>query len=66
MDFFRFNKIYVVESLQDERQTGKELYDDIIKRRSYCHSDLATEYVQVLSLEDWVNIIKKNKTRDQR
>ena len=59
MDFFRFNKIYVVESLQDERQTGKELYDDIIKRRSYCHSDLATEYVQVLSLEDWVNIIKR-------
>lgn len=66
MDFFRFNKIYVVESLQDERQTGKELYDDIIKRRSYCHSDLATEYVQVLSLEDWVNIIKriKQETKD--
>lgn len=68
MDFFRFNKIYVVESLQDERQTGKELYDDIIKRRSYCHSDLATEYVQVLSLEDWVNIIKriKQETKDNQ
>lgn len=59
MDFFRFNKIYVIESLQDERQTGKELYEDIIKRRSYCHSDLATEYVQVLSLKDWRFTIKR-------
>lgn len=53
MEFFKFNKIYVIESLLNERQTGKELYDDIIKRRSYCHSDLVTEYVQVLSLKDW-------------
>lgn len=59
MHFFRFNKIYVIESLQYERQTGKELYDDIIKRRSYYHSALATEYVQVLSLEDWSFIIKR-------
>lgn len=59
MHFFRFNKIYVIESLQDEQQTGKELYDDIIKRRSYYHSALATEYVQVLSLEDWSFTIKR-------
>ena len=66
MDFFRFNKIYVVESLQDERQTGKELYDDIIKRRSYCHSNLATEFVEVLSLEDWNNTIERivQETKD--
>lgn len=66
MDFFRFNKIYVVESLQDERQTGKELYDDIIKRRSYFHSDLATEFVEVLSLEDWNNTIERivQETKD--
>lgn len=60
MQFFRFNKIYVIESLQeDERQTGKELYDDIINRRSYCHSALDTEYVQVPSLADWSFTIKR-------
>ena len=66
MHSFRFNKIYVVESLQDERQTGKELYDDIINRRSYYHSALATEFVKVLSLEDWNNTIEKivQETKD--
>lgn len=59
MYFFRFNKIYVIESLQDERQTGQELYDDIINRRSYNQSALDTEYVQVLSLEDWSFTIKR-------
>lgn len=59
MYFFKFNKIYVIESLQDERQTGKELYDDIINRRSCNHSALDTEYVQVLSLEDWSFTIKR-------
>lgn len=59
MEFFKFNKIYVIESLLGERQTGKELYDDIIKRRSYYHRYLSTEFVQVLSLEDWGNIIKR-------
>lgn len=60
MQFFRFNKIYVIESLQeDERQTGKELYDDIINRRSCCHSALDTEYVQVPSLADWSFTIKR-------
>ena len=60
MQFFRFNKIYVIESLQeDERQTGKELYDDIINRRSYYHSALDTEYVQVPSLADWSFTIKR-------
>ena len=66
MEFFKFNKIYVIESLLGERQTGKELYDDIIKRRSYYHRYLSTEFVQVLSLEDWGNIIKriKQETKD--
>lgn len=59
MDFFRFNKIYVIESLLDERRTGEELYRDIINIRSSCHSNLATEYVQVLSLEDWCYTIEK-------
>lgn len=59
MYLFRFNKIYVIESLQDERQTGQELYDDIINRRSYNQSALDTEYVQVLSLEDWSFTIKR-------
>lgn len=66
MDFFEFNKIYVIESLQDECETGKELYDDIIKRRSYCHSNLATEFVEVLSLEGWNNTIERivQETKD--
>ena len=61
MEFFKFNKIYVIESLLGERQTGKELYDDIIERRSYYHRYLSTEFVQVLSLEDWANTIKRIK-----
>lgn len=66
MDFFRFNKVYVIESLLGEHQTGKELYDDIIKRSSYYHSDLLTEFVEVLSLKDWNNTIKKivQETKD--
>ena len=68
MHLFEFNKIYVIESLQDERQTGKELYDDIINRRSYYHSALDTEYVQVPSLEDWSFTIKRiiQEVKDNR
>lgn len=59
MDFFKFNKIYVIESLLNEPQTGKSLFNDIIKIRSRYHSDLLTEFVQVLSLEAWTDTIKR-------
>ena len=37
---FKFNKIYVIESLkEDEHKTGKELYEDIIRRRQMSNSD---------------------------
>lgn len=36
--YFSFNKIYVIETLnENEKQTGKELYDDLLRRSTYRH-----------------------------
>ena len=34
MSTFKFNRLYIIESLQ-ERLTGKQLYDDLIKWQEY-------------------------------
>lgn len=56
MDFFKFNKIYVIESLTNERPTGTELYNDIIKRLMP-----NSELLQVHSLSEWNNAVAKIK-----
>lgn len=55
----------MIESLKDEKQTGKELYDDII--RVWCeHKNIYAEFVEVQSLKDWRDIITqiKQEVRD--
>ena len=54
MKNFRFNKIIVLESLKDnERHTGKELYDDLISRMPYIHTKLKVEYYDIDTLAQW-------------
>lgn len=54
MKNFSFNKIYVIESLDpNERHTGKELYDDLIARMPYIHSELKVDYKEVNTLQEW-------------
>lgn len=54
MKNFRFNKIIVIESLDpNERHTGKELYDDLIARMPYLHSELLADYKKVNTLKEW-------------
>lgn len=54
MKNFRFNKIIVLESLKDdERHTGKELYDDLISRMPYTHTQLKVEYHDIDTLTRW-------------
>lgn len=58
MKNFRFNKIIVLESLRnEERRTGKELYDDLITRMSYIHTNLKVEYHDINSLVQWNGIM---------
>lgn len=55
MSTFNFNKIYVIESLDSnkERQTGKELYDDLLKWKEYEHNGkLQAELIQVQSKKE--------------
>lgn len=62
---FSFNKIYVIESLkEDERLTGTELYNDIIKRRCEDYNtrckdknNIESSLESVQSLNDWNRII---------
>lgn len=65
MNVFEFNKVYVIESLVNERRTGLELYDDIIKIRGNCN-DIDTEFVSVQSLQEWKNTIEQIKERVEK
>lgn len=51
---FRFNKIYVIESLDpNERHTGKELYDDLIARMPFIHKELLVDYKPINTIKEW-------------
>ncbi len=67
MSTFKFNRLYIIESLQ-ERLTGKELYDDLIKWQEYKYSELQTNYFPVENKTELFAIfdrIKKNvKSKD--
>lgn len=46
MEYFKFNRIFVIESLQtNEEQTGKELYEDLLRRKE--SAALKTAYYPV-------------------
>ena len=48
VSYFQFNKIYVLESLPPgERQTGKELYDDVLRWAEYRHGWFRSSYATI-------------------
>lgn len=54
MKSFCFNKIYVIESLPaDDRQTGKELYDDLLRYESIKYPQLSVEYRSIVDKSAW-------------
>lgn len=54
MKSFCFNKIYVIESLPaDDRQTGRELYDDLLRYESIKYPQLSVEYRSIVDKSAW-------------
>ena len=49
MNGFKFNKVYVIESLNSKEEilTGKELFDDLLRWKEYQIKDLKTELFQI-------------------
>jgi hypothetical protein len=59
---FRFNKIWVIESLpENEKQTGTILYDDLLSRKSLQFPQLQTEIAQVNTLAELVALLQQIK-----
>ena len=57
-----FNKIYILESLKkDEKQTGTELHDDVILRRSWQKPNLLVEIIKLESKNDLIELLIKIK-----
>jgi hypothetical protein len=56
---FKFNKIYVIESLgKDEQKTGKELYDDIIRwRQMSSNNKFQCEYKSINNKIEYKTLI---------
>ena len=63
---FEFNSIYVVESLMNERKTGKELYDDLLRWKEMQIKELTCHLFQPTSksefLQNLETILKDTKT----
>ena len=58
MSLFEFNSIFVIESLSG-KLTGKDLYEDIIRRQSYYkYPDLKTKYFHIENKTDFLTILK--------
>lgn len=59
MGVFEFNSMFVIESLSG-KLTGKDLYEDIIKRQSYYkYPDLKTEYFHIDNKTFFLLYLKK-------
>jgi len=59
------SRIYVLESLgENERRTGKELFDDVISKYNLYHKEeesITVEYSQFKSMDDFSSILNKIK-----
>lgn len=54
MKNFKFNNIYIIESLKvTERHTGKELYNDLIAHMPFIHKELKVAYKSLDTLAEW-------------
>jgi hypothetical protein len=59
---FRFNKIWVIESLpENEKQTGTILYNDLLSRKSFQFPQLHTEIVKIETLAELVALLQQIK-----
>jgi len=57
MSSFKFNRIYVIESLDSsEKHTGKELYDDLLRWQEEKFTELSADY---FSVENKIDFFKK-------
>lgn len=55
---FGYNKIYVIESLQAcEFKTGKNIYEDLIKRKVYNNPILYHEYVDIKKYKEFESLM---------
>lgn len=63
MKGFKFNKVYIIESLNSniEKQTGKELFNDLLKWKQYQLKDFNSELFQVNDKKDFFEKIDKIK-----
>lgn len=60
-------KIIVIQSLQyEDYKTGKHLYDDVIKWKEIIHNDVCTQFINVVSKDEFVACIidVQNKLED--
>ncbi|MEO8934861.1 MAG: hypothetical protein ABI295_11200 [Xanthomarina sp.] len=60
MKAFKFNKIYVIESLneKEDKLTGKELYNDLLRWKEYQIKDFKSELIQVASKKEFFEKMK--------
>ncbi|SCY08472.1 hypothetical protein SAMN05192588_1059 [Nonlabens sp. Hel1_33_55] len=57
---FRFNKLYVIESLEaDEKQTGTELYNDLLRWKVIGTEKLSAEIINANSKKEFFSIIQR-------
>lgn len=63
MSHFKFNKIYVLESLDKHKEplTGKELYDDIIRWKVYLYENITVEYKTIRTKLEFQNELENIK-----
>jgi hypothetical protein len=63
MNGFEFNKVYVIESLDEtkEKLTGKELYDDLLRWKEYQITDFKAEYISIDTKSDFIKTLETIK-----
>lgn len=58
---FEFNKVYVIESLGFERKTGEELYNDLLKIKTYQLENFTAELFQPVTKAEFVECLESIK-----
>ena len=63
MNGFEFNKVYVIESLDDktEKLTGKELYEDLLRWKEFQITDFKAEYIPITHRTDFFKVLESIK-----
>jgi hypothetical protein len=63
MATFQFNKVYVIESLDEteEKLTGKELHDDLLRWKEYQIADFKAEYIPLDNKAGFLQTLERIK-----